>query len=124
MTDTQRNKPDFTAATDVDVDVDALFDVLSNPRRRFVLAYLDESSNPLPLRDIAYQLATWEYDEEVPSDDVKSIYVSLFHVHIPKMAEVGLIEYSEERDAVTLVEDCDAITSLTGFASVESPSPP
>lgn len=118
MTDTHRNKPDFTAATDFDVDTDALFDVLSNPRRRFVLACLDESSNPLALRDIAYQLAAWENDTEVPSDAVESIYVSLFHVHIPKMAEVGLIEYSEERDAVTLIEDCDDIISLTGFASV------
>lgn len=121
MTDTHGNNPDSAALTALDVETDAFFDVLSNPRRRFVLACLDEYPTPKPLRDIAYQLATWEYGTEVteiPPDDVTAIYVSLSHVHIPKMADVGLVEYREERDAVTLGEDCDTVTSLTDFPTV------
>ena len=120
MTDTHGNEPDFAALADLDVDTDALFDVLSNPRRRFILTCLEEFSTPVPLRDVAHELATWERDAEITeisADDVTSIRVSLYHVHIPKMADVGLVEYDEERDAVTLVEDGDNATSLATLPS-------
>ena len=121
MTDPYGDIPDFAASVDFDVDTDVLFDVLSNPRRRFVLARLDGDATPKPLRDIAYQLATWEYDAaitEIPASDVTSTYVSLYHVHIPKMADAGFVEYCAKRDAVALVENGDSVTSLADSPTV------
>lgn len=127
MSNARRSETDYAALadldvnTDRDVDTDDLFDVVSNVRRRFVVACLDEYATPMALRDVADELATWEHDApiaEVPEENVRSIYVSLYHVHVPKLAAAGIVEYSEERDAVAPREISEDIVSL-----VDLPSP-
>lgn len=97
------------------MDPDALFVVLSNPRRRFVLVCLDEYGTPMRLSDLADELAEWEHDAplpEIPADEVQSIYLSLYHHHLPKMEDAGIVEYSQERDAVHLYEEHESLVSL------------
>lgn len=74
--------------------------VLANPRRRLALALLEASETPVTVRDIAHEIATREHDEplpEIPSETVTRIYSSLYHVHVPKLEEAGVIEYDVDR---------------------------
>ena len=120
MTDTRESDLDFTAVTDLDLD--ALFDVLSDSRRRFVLACLDEYATPLALGDVADELAVRERDAaitEIAAEDVRSVYADLYHVHVPKMADFGIVEYSQERDAVTLADGHDELSAVAKLPGIE-----
>lgn len=107
-------------------DPDALLGVLSNSRRRFVLSCLEEHATPMALADVADELATRERDapiREIPEDDVAAIDMSLYHVHVPKLSDAGLVEYSQERDAVALAEDGDEIPAFASLPSVSGRGP-
>jgi len=113
---------DVTAVAELDIDADALFNTLQDSRRRFVLSCLDTHRNPMALADLADELASWESDmelSEIPAEDVTSVYISLYHVHIPKLADVGLVEYNQERDAVALVAESEALLSTVHLPPVE-----
>lgn len=115
MTDNPVRQPDVTAPAALDIDDDTLYEVLSDSRRRFVLACLDEYATPMALSDIADELAVREHGApitEIEAEEVKSVYVSLYHVHVPKMEDAGLIEYSQEQDAVVLTESADELPEL------------
>jgi len=99
---------------DSDLDSDALFDVLSNDRRRSALSLLDGLDAPTTLADLADAVATRERDvpgTEVPPDAVESIHLELYHVHVPKMEHVGLVEYSRDPDSVSLTDEGTALAS-------------
>lgn len=120
MMESQGNEPDFAALTELDLGTDALIAVLSDSRRRFVLACLQKYATPMALADLADVLASWEHDaelNEIPADDVKTIYISLYHRHIPKLADVGLVEYSQERDAVTLTQESQELPLMESLLS-------
>lgn len=87
--------------------LDTYFKILSNQRRRQVLDCLQEYRNPMALSDLADEVAVREYETritEIPAEKVKEIYISLYHVHIPKMADAGLVEYDQDTDLVALSE--------------------
>lgn len=121
MRTNEGNESEFAAVSEFDVGTDVLFDVLSDSRRRFVIACLREYATPMALGDLADELAIWEYDAEIteiPAAEVTSIYASLYHTHIPKMADAGVVEYSQERDAVTLAASSDELDSLVTLPAV------
>jgi len=56
---------------------------------------------------VADELAVWEHDAritEISAEDVAAIHTDLYHVHVPKMADAGVVEYSQERELVALAE--------------------
>ncbi|WP_425498431.1 DUF7344 domain-containing protein [Natrinema soli] len=79
---------------------------MSHERRRFALYCLERYHTPMALADLADEVARLEYDVDtflqVSGEDVKEIYLDLYHSHIPKMVEVNLLEYSQEKDSVYL----------------------
>ncbi len=88
--------------------LDAYFTVLSNQRRRHVVDCLQEHRNPMALSDLADEVAVREHDSpvtEIPAEEVSEIQISLYHVHVPKMEDAGLVDYDQDDDLVTLVED-------------------
>ena len=98
-----------------DEPVDTVFEILAHHRRRYALECLREYENPLPLADLADEVAVREHDAplpEVPSETVKRVYLSLYHTHIPKLAAAEYVEYSQERDAVTLTEHSERAERL------------
>lgn len=92
---------------------DVLFDVLSHERRRFALYCLERYQTPISLADLADEVARLEYDAEtllqVSGEDVKEIYLDLYHSHIPRMEEANLLEYSQENDTVCLKYDLSGL---------------
>lgn len=83
-----------------------LCEVLVHERRRYALYCLVTYQTPLPLADVADEVARLEYDAQVlsaiPENDVRQIYLDLYHAHIPKLADRGLVSYNQEQDIVEL----------------------
>jgi hypothetical protein len=86
---------------------DTVFDILSNSRRRCVLYYLRQESEPIQLTELAEHVAAWENETDIESmgkQERKRVYVSLYQTHIPKLADTGLVEYDKEAGTVALTE--------------------
>lgn len=102
-----------SASSDAEtVSLDAIFDILTDQRRRYTLHCLEKYENPMTLADLADEIAVWENETEIaniPAEDVKYVYTSLYHTHIPKMADAGIVEYDQEQDMVSLGENADQL---------------
>lgn len=82
-----------------------VYDLLSNPRRRFVISYLREHSDPIELTALAREVAAWENDvpaEELSDQQEKRVYVSLYQTHIPKLENAGIVEYDSDNGEIRL----------------------
>lgn len=85
------NRPELTP--------DVVFDALRNPRRQFALAYLQQQDRPVTLTELARKLTAWEVGvslSEIEEDRVEQVQVSLHQTHLPKLANFGLVEYTDD----------------------------
>lgn len=85
------------------LDADHVYEALAQPRRRYVCyAALVEGVTALPA--LANQVAARVYDvdaSEVTDVQRERVYISLYHVHVPKLAAASVVEFDEERETVT-----------------------
>ena len=82
-----------------------LFDALADYRRRRVLRLAVDHRTPLALSDVADEIAAAEHDgrfTDISEGEITRIYTSLYHSHVPKLVEAGLLEYDQDVDAVAL----------------------
>lgn len=96
---------DTTVLQEDGVDRDAVFDILSSSRRRYVLRYLCDRQTGVHLKLLARHIAAEEVEkspEEVVSEDERRVYTSLYQTHIPKLAESGLVSYDSDSGEVAL----------------------
>lgn len=97
---------------------DDLFEVLSNRRRRFVVHALMREDAPTEIGEIAEQVAAWEYDtdmNQVSYDERKRVYTALQQSHLPKMDDVGVVEYDKNRG---IVEPTDALEDVEIYMDI------
>lgn len=101
----------FTGTTVMDRQTrNALFEVLSNERRRCALYYLQQQSEPIDLTDVVDYVAAWEYGEPVSkldSNDRMCVYSALHQVHLPKLDATGFIEYDDDEGQIRVRERID-----------------
>jgi len=76
--------------------VDAVFDVLSDARRRRVVRVLRDHGDATPVSDLAAALAVREPGEHEP----ERLTVSLRHTHLPKLEATGVVEMVDDGAAV------------------------
>lgn len=84
-------------------EADELFDVLSSDRRRYVIQVLEETSGSIDLHTLARQVAAREISAppgEVPDDRTETVATSLYHLHLPKLSDIEVIEYDAEANCV------------------------
>ena len=74
--------------------VDQLFTALSHPTRRHILFALDEQN---PRDDTASESPTVRADDEAFADRIHTLY----HNHLPHLADVGCIEWDCDTNTVT-----------------------
>jgi len=82
-------------------------DVLTNRRRQLVLSQL-QSHESMTLRDLAEQIAVTDQQTEIEAlseEAVEEIEVALHHVHAPKLADAGYVEYDPRRRLVGLTDE-------------------
>lgn len=92
-----------------------LFGALAGRRRRLVLHCLREYQTPIALADLADEIATREHEtsiSNIPAEEVKRIYMTLYHTHIPKLADANIVEYAQEEDLVTFSPEEDRVEPI------------
>lgn len=93
---------------------DVVFDLLSSPRRRFVLYYLNQVDDEVEIGELADEVAAWENEtdvEDLTSQQRKRVYVSLYQTHVPKMEDAGIIDYDSDRGTVSLADQAEDISA-------------
>lgn len=97
-----------------------VFKALSHPRRRYLLYTLIQNGNEERLTDLAAKIAAWEADipvDEVADAERDRVYVSLYHNHIPKLAENDILDYDEGDETIvraTNTEQVEVVLSGAG----------
>ena len=98
--------PDSRESPISGVSLDTLYDILRNERRRLILHYLvSVPDHEAVLGTLATQIAAWENDipySSVTSTLRKRTYNTLQQNHLPRMDEVGLIQYDRNRGTIAL----------------------
>lgn len=90
--------------------------VLADTRRRVALRYLRQHRS-LSLPTLADGVAECEADaplREIGADEVRDVYLSLYHTHVPALADASVVWYDQESDWVTCRDSrqCDLVFSL------------
>ena len=107
--------------TDTAFSRDAVLEMLSNQRRRFVIHALKRADGPMSVSDLAERVASWEYDkpvEQLDHRERKRVRNALRQFHLSKMAEYGFIDFDARRGTVSLSAEAERanfyVDSLTG----------
>lgn len=111
------SQPNAPADSSDDDDVESLskddmFHILQNERRRRVLQYISGGDTTYEMRSIAEQVAAWEHDttlQALKSDERQRVYIALYQSHLPKLDDVGLIDYNQSRGIVERKPVVDAV---------------
>lgn len=94
-----------SSGDDENVSLDVMFEILKNSRRRLVLDYLKKRQEQVKLSDLADQVTAAENDTDVDSitsTERKRVYVGLYQFHLPKMDDMGIIHFDQDRGTVEL----------------------
>ncbi|MFC6962881.1 DUF7344 domain-containing protein [Halocatena marina] len=95
-----------------------IHDVLRNKRRTWVLEQLQQSQKPISLRELSEQVAALETGETPPPRNIReSVYNSLHQTHLPKLDDLGIVEYQTDRKVVT---QADGFRQVTLYMEVVS----
>ncbi len=98
-----------------------VYDVLANPRRRGAIKHLTDTAagRTVSLRDLAAAIAAEETGRSPPPRARReSVYNSLHQTHLPKLAELGIVEYDREARAVSV---CDSAREIDRYMELLTP---
>ncbi len=73
-------------------------------RGRYVLYCLREHGR-LALGDIADEVTVWETGRRLPdvsAETARTVYLALYHTHVPRLERADLVAYDADRDLVAL----------------------
>lgn len=95
-------------------DWDAVLSCLSDDRRRAALATLAEREEPTDVPVLAFEVA--ERVERTAHPDVDALARDLHHVHLPKLADAGLVDVEDGGTSVRYLghADLEAVASDGG----------
>ncbi|MFB6096932.1 MAG: hypothetical protein ABEJ74_06055 [Haloferacaceae archaeon] len=93
---------------------DRVFGAIDHPRRRYLL-YALVTDGAWALEELATKLVAWERDVDenaVFEDERDRMYVSLYHVHVPKLVEYGVIRFDEETETISRGEHAEQVIAV------------
>jgi hypothetical protein len=93
---------------------DTIFHLLQVQRRRYALQYLQGTTEPVVMRDLAEQVAVWEYGtpiENLQSKERQRTYISLYQSHLPKLDKERVIEHDQTQGLVTRTDTATQLDS-------------
>lgn len=91
------------------------FGVLADSRRRHVLSLTGARPGRTDVDELARSIAALERGEgstESPSESVRSVAVSLHHVHLPKLSAARIVEYDADAGTVSRIPLPGAFESI------------
>lgn len=75
-----------------------VFDAMANGRRRLAILILDEIGEPVSLRrlaDLMTAVTTGDSFDSVDGTESKRVYIAMYQQHLPKLAEIGVIDIDD-----------------------------
>lgn len=86
---------------DEPIDFDGLFELLSDERRRYALyCFTERSDSTVTFESLVEDLVALE--RRVSSHcSRREVEISLQHKHLPKLSEMGVVDYASDRSEVT-----------------------
>lgn len=84
-----------------------VFHLLADDRRRHVLDYLCRQVATVSLGELAEQVAIREGDPTY--DHYERILTSLYHTHLPRLVDGGMVRYDVEGETVTVLAAIEAV---------------
>ncbi|WP_144905666.1 DUF7344 domain-containing protein [Halobellus captivus] len=98
------NKPTAIYLYEGQLSEDAIFDVLSNERRRECISFLVRQpvDREVSVRQIADTVAAAITDDGPPSQSLnQSVYVSFVQTHLPLLADHDIVDYEDSERSVS-----------------------
>lgn len=105
---------------ETDIDLEELYGVLANRRRRLAIHELQRCEETVELGDLSEQLAAWEEDKtprEVTAAERKAMYTALQQRHLPRMDRARLVRFDDRAATVAPTDqllDLDVYTEVVG----------
>lgn len=92
-------------------EIDAVFALLSNARRRSVLRYLTDTEETTA-RELARHLTSDAHDADGPDslgEPGRDVIAALVHNHLPRLDEHDIVAYDGPPDEVTLGSNFETV---------------
>lgn len=101
-------------------EMDRIFDLLRDERRRYALYYLEKRDGPVSVDEVAEQVAEWETDTtgSASAETFRDVKTKLCHTDLPKASEVKYVQYNSEEGTVEAVGEPPEFTAITTVAKV------
>lgn len=102
------------------LEVKPVYEALGHSRRQY-LCYTLLKDTEWSLTELATKVAAWENDvpgHAVTDDQREAVYVSLYHAHVPKLVDEGVITFDEATETITTAEHADQVlAALEGIGT-------
>jgi len=92
------------------LSVDRAHEALASAERRGLLAALDREDGEASLSTLA-RIVTRLTGGTGPEEGVR-VRIRLYHVHVPKLADLGYVSFDQETDAVELTDRGGSLAAL------------
>ncbi|WP_290815933.1 hypothetical protein [Halovivax sp.] len=96
-------------------DTSTMLKLLADQRRRHALDLLSAADRPRSVAALASDVADREREESATSVErprTEDLRIELYHVHLPMLAESGLIEFDRDRKTATLARSLGTVDGL------------
>lgn len=118
--DTRR--PDECDDASSELGVDEVFEVLSARRRRFALHHLCRERRPVAVRTLAERITEWERSVGSGATvTLERVYTGLYHSHLPKLENMGVVSIDDERELVELADNIRRVEPHLALAARRDP---
>ena len=96
-----------TESSTVELTAQARYELLAAERRRLALDVLAGTTGTVELDTLAAEIATREDGIDASDEEaIEHVTLTLHHAHLPKMADVGVLDYDP---ATALIEPVDVL---------------
>jgi hypothetical protein len=104
------------------LELDEVFAALGHPRRRYLLYTLVNGSTEAHLSDLAVDIAAWELEKpasEVTAAERRTVHISLYHSHIPKLGSLGIVDYHDGENVIVRAVNTAQVQAVLDGAGAE-----
>jgi len=108
-------------------ELDTVLDVCEHKHRRIVLAALADEQESVSITDLTDAIVEHNHHtspSEAADETITRIRAGLHHVHLPRLAEAGFLEYNPERQVVEPTSQVEREGShLSAILAIDSELP-
>lgn len=100
-------------------ELDAVLVALAHPYRRYLLKYLDEPEREVTVTELAAVISQGAGPDALPGSEprgIDTVETSLYHIHVPKLAEIDVVEFDPGEGTVLLTERWEEVRPIVQAA--------